>query len=117
MCRTSCNCINFELSIKVCKKMSPNPNYDVFVLKLAGPKDGNTNPNIDQIELELRTPKSPTAPAIQETIEVQTYEEDFDEPYTGAAGPPKGGKKDKGKKEKEKGDEKPEKKDKKGKKK
>lgn len=88
----------------MCKKISPNPNFDVFVLKLAGPKDGDMNPNSDQIELELRTPKSPTAPAILETIEVQTIEEDFDEPYVaganmkGGKGGKKGDKKDKGKK-------------------
>lgn len=104
--------------------MSPNPNYDVFVLKLAGPKEGDLNPSNDQIELELRTPKSPTAPAIQETIEVQTYEEDFEEPYV-AGGTAKGGKKDgkkdgKGKKDKDaedQDDKKKDKKDKKGKKK
>lgn len=109
---------------KVCKKSSPNPNFDVFVLKLAGPKDGDINPSTDQIELELRTPKSPTAPAIQETIEVQTYEEDFDEPYVVGAQITKGGKekkeskKDKGKKDKDSPKGEPsDKKEKKGKKK
>lgn len=97
--------------------MSPNPNFDVFVLKLASPKIGDINPNSDQIELELRTPKSPTSAAVQEITEVQTYEEDFDEPYV-VGGSSKGkekkdSKKDKGKKDKEEQNEKQDKKKKK----
>lgn len=80
----------------MCKKPSPNPNFDVFVLKLA-PTDARVE---DHIELELHTPKSPTAPAFRETVFAQTYEEDFCEPYSPAKGKKGGDSKAKGGKKK-----------------